>query len=131
MVTEAMGTNNASQVVDLLPNGANTYTPGYAIYENGNAVRLVLINFLNDPTGNSDYTANVLIGGGTSNQPASTPSQVFVRYLLAPSVTEKYNISWAGQTFGTPFSSDGRLQGNVTTETVQCDPTNGAPVLSD
>ncbi|KAF9506580.1 glycoside hydrolase family 79 protein [Hydnum rufescens UP504] len=128
LVSEAMGTNNASQVVDLLPNGGNVYTPAYAIYENGNAMRVVLINFMNDPTGASDYTATILIGGGNSNQPASTPSTVFVRYLLAPSVTDKYNISWAGQTFGPPFSSDGRLQGNVTTETVQCDTVNGCPI---
>lgn len=130
MVAEAMGTNNASQIVDLLPNNGNIYTPAYAIYENGNAVRAVLINFMNDPSGASDYITNILIGGGTSYQQASTPSTVFVRYLLAPSVVEKHNITWAGQTFGGPFSSDGRLQGEVTTEVVQCDQVNGTPIIS-
>jgi len=128
LVTEALGSSNQSQVVDLTLNNDNPYTVGYAIYENGNPMRVVLINFLNDPSGNSDMTATVMIGGGISGQTAANPSTVSVRYLAGPSVTEKHNITWAGQSWGSLFSSDGRAQGNVSTLTVQCDPNNGCPV---
>lgn len=33
------------------------------------------------------------------------------------------NISWAGQTFGGVYESDGRLQGTETIQTVNCDQT--------
>jgi uncharacterized membrane protein len=42
------------------------------------------------------------------------------RYLLAPSVSEKFNITWAGQTMGGQLVADGILKGNVVTETVTC-----------
>ncbi|KAF8324445.1 uncharacterized protein EI90DRAFT_2934654 [Cantharellus anzutake] len=128
MVTEALGSSNQSQIVDLTLNNNNPYTVGYAIYENGNPMRVVLINFMNDPTGASDFTATVAIGGGTSGQPAANPTSATVRYLSAPSVTEKRNITWAGQSWGALFSSDGRPQGNVSTLTVQCNSNNGCPV---
>lgn len=120
MVAEAFGSSNVSQIVDIQLNGDNDYTPGYAIYENGNPVRVVLINFMDDKgTGTAAYTGNVAIGGvdGLAN---TTPQQVYVRYLIAPSVSEKFNISWAGQTMGGQFMGDGRLKGNVSTLTVPC-----------
>jgi hypothetical protein len=61
------------------------------------------------------------------------------RYLVAPSVSEKYNITWAGQvrpyvfyspvvshfiqTFGGTFASDGRLTGEQNVQTINCDQT--------
>jgi len=120
LIAEAFGTSGASQVVDLFLNNNDQYTPGYAIYENGNPTRVVLINYLTDASGAHNYTANIAIGGGTTGQAAATPFSVQVKYLLAPSVTEKWNISWGGQTFGGPFSSDGRLQGSEMIYTFAC-----------
>ena len=43
------------------------------------------------------------------------------RYLEAPSVAVKQNITWAGQTLGKDlFDSDGRLQGTESVETITC-----------
>lgn len=38
-------------------NNDSIYTPGYAIYDNDILSRLALINYITDPSGNSDYTA--------------------------------------------------------------------------
>ncbi|KAG2052586.1 glycoside hydrolase family 79 protein [Suillus hirtellus] len=117
VVAEALGSSNIAQVLDLQANDGNDYTPGYAIYENGQPVRVALTNFVTDPDGDSDYTASISIGG-------TVPAQVQVKYLLAPSVSELYNFTWAGQTFGGPFSSDGRLNGTLDIQTIPCDQTN-------
>ena len=45
----------------------------------------------------------------------------FLRYLLAPSVSEKQNVTWANQTLGRWQQSDGRLQGSESILTVNCD----------
>ena len=47
------------------------------------------------------------------------------RYLLANSVSQLFNMTWANQTFGDKFSSDGRLIGTESIVTVQCDQTAG------
>lgn len=117
VVAEALGSSNTAQVLDLQANGGSDYTPGYAIYENGQPVRVALTNFISDPSGNSDYTASISIGG-------TVPPQVKVKYLLADSVSQIYNFTWAGQTFGGPFTSDGRLVGTLDTQTIPCDQTN-------
>ncbi|KAG6331398.1 hypothetical protein ID866_7691 [Astraeus odoratus] len=117
-VTEALGSSNASQVLDLNMNGGNEFTPGYAIYEHGQPVRVALINYVTDSTGASDYTAAISIVG------AATPAQVRVKYLAASSVSQKYNLTWAGQTFGDVFSSDGRLTGSIDIQTITCDQAN-------
>lgn len=122
-VSETLGSTNTSRVIDLYANGNNDYTPGYAIYENGALARLALLNFMTDPSGANDYNATVSFSGGVAGQPSAVPAQVYVKYLLAPSVGEKFNITWAGQTFGGQFSSDGRLQGSQHVETVPCDQT--------
>jgi hypothetical protein len=72
VVAEALGSSNTAQVLDLQANGGNDYTPGYAIYENGQPVRIALTNFISDPSGNSDYTASISIGG-------TVPAQVKVK----------------------------------------------------
>ncbi|KAF9077358.1 hypothetical protein BDP27DRAFT_1413776 [Rhodocollybia butyracea] len=112
-----------SQVLEISAANQSTYTPNYVIYENGQPVRMVLINFLSDSSGNSNYTANIAIGGGNTGQSTTIPSQVRVKYLTASSVSQKGGYTWAGQTFGGNFDSDGRLQGTETIETIPCDQT--------
>ncbi|EJD36492.1 glycoside hydrolase family 79 protein [Auricularia subglabra TFB-10046 SS5] len=111
MVTEALGPSGHARVADLNANEGNTYTPGYVIYENNQPARVVLLNYMSDPTGAHDYTANI----------QTAASQVRVRYMLAPTVNAKIpNITWAGQSFGSYFESDGLPRGEHTTETVPC-----------
>ncbi|KAH7922605.1 glycoside hydrolase family 79 protein [Leucogyrophana mollusca] len=121
VVAEAFGSSGTAQIIDLNVSSGNIYTPGYAIYDNGGPARLVLMNYVTDPSGASDITATFSIGGGDTGQANGTPAQVQVKYLQAPSVSEKYNITWAGQTFGANFESDGRLQGTLSINTVSCD----------
>jgi len=42
------------------------------------------------------------------------------RYLQAPSVSQKGNFTWGGQTFGANFESDGRISGTEDIQTVSC-----------
>lgn len=79
VVAETLGSSNKSQVMDLNLNGGNEFTPGYAIYEDGQPVRLALINYQNDNTGASEYTARVSIGGADTGLPNETPGQVKVK----------------------------------------------------
>lgn len=97
-VAEALGPTGTAQVTDLQANGANMFTPAYAVYENGEAARVVLINYVSDASGASTYTANIsLSGSSSSSSSTAAPSEVYVKYLLAPSVAEKTNITWASQ----------------------------------
>ena len=73
ILAEAFGTSGTAQIIDLQLNGGNIYTPGYAIYENGQLDKLALFNYVTDPTGASTYTASISFNGG------STPSQVSVK----------------------------------------------------
>lgn len=43
------------------------------------------------------------------------------RYLVAPSVGDKWNVTWGGQSMGGQFEADGRLKGELKIETIQCD----------
>ncbi|KAK7033434.1 Glyco-hydro-79C domain-containing protein [Favolaschia claudopus] len=119
-VAEAFGTSNKSRIIDLQMNANNIYTPGYAIYDGDVLARLALFNYITDPSGAHEYTATFAIGGGDTGQPNGTPPQVKVKYLVAPSVSSKENITWAGQTFGGAFESDGRLTGTETVQTITC-----------
>ncbi|KAJ8585043.1 glycoside hydrolase family 79 protein [Rhizopogon salebrosus TDB-379] len=121
VISEVFGPSGNAQIVDLQANTGNMFTPAYAIFENGAPVRLVLLNYVSDPSGASDYTATISIGGSAINQDNATPAQIQVKYLAAPSVSEKYNISWAGQTFGANFESDGRFKGSESVQTINCD----------
>ncbi|KAJ7679102.1 glycoside hydrolase family 79 protein [Mycena polygramma] len=114
IVAEVFGKSNQSRIIDLQMNNDSIYTPGYAVYENDTLSRLALINYITDPSGNSDYTATFFLEGETQNQ-------VKVKYLVAPSVSDKGNITWAGQTFGSNFASDGRLTGKIDIQTIPCD----------
>jgi len=53
-------------------------------------MKVVLFNFIDDASGNSDYIAKVAISGNSL-------STVQVKYLSAASVSQKYNITWAGE----------------------------------
>ncbi|KZV79252.1 hypothetical protein EXIGLDRAFT_476338 [Exidia glandulosa HHB12029] len=112
-VAEALGTSGKARVADLGLNAASNYTPGYVIYENNQPARLLFINFMSDPSGAHDYTVRV----------ATNTPQIRVRYLQAEGgqVTSKTNITWAGQSFGGYFESDGLLRGEHDTVTVKCD----------
>ncbi|KAJ7572959.1 hypothetical protein C8J56DRAFT_1133492, partial [Mycena floridula] len=114
VMAEAMGPTNASQIIDLKANNDNEFTPAYAIYENGAHARVALFNYIDDPSGAGTYSATISINGG------SPLSQVKVKYLTAPSVSTKYNYTWAGQTFGGVYESDGRIKGEVDVQTVTC-----------
>ncbi|KAG9127511.1 hypothetical protein FRC07_012798 [Ceratobasidium sp. 392] len=121
-IAEAFGQSGDSQVVDLALNGNNTLTPGYAIYENGNPARVALFNYIDDPSGANDYTANIAVGGQQTGLASTTPTSVSVRYMRAPALGS-HNVTWAGQWLGGELSSDGRLMGEVATVTIQCDTT--------
>jgi hypothetical protein len=43
------------------------------------------------------------------------------RYMRAPTIVEKYNITWANQTMGASYTSDGRLYQEQETVSIQCD----------
>ena len=97
VVAEAFGNTGTAQVMDLFPNYGNDQTPAYSIYENGNLARMVLINYMTDPSGGHDYTATISVGGDAFGEANGVPLSVKVKYLSAPSVSEKDNITWAGQ----------------------------------
>ncbi|VDC02964.1 unnamed protein product [Peniophora sp. CBMAI 1063] len=119
-LAETMGPSNKSQIVDLYTNNNNPSTPAWAVYEDGTPTKVVLINYLDDPTGASTINVQIQVGGGTTGQAAASPSQVRVKLLTAESTVQKGNYSWAGQSFGAWFESDGRLQGEMQADTVQC-----------
>ena len=95
-MTEVLGNTNTSRVVDLFANGDNDLTPAYAIYENDQLARVALFNYMDDGSDAMALNVAIQVGGG-NGQPASTPAQVKVKYLTAPSVSERFNISWGGQ----------------------------------
>ncbi|KAJ7691770.1 glycoside hydrolase family 79 protein [Mycena rosella] len=111
---EVFGKTNTSQIVDLLGNDANIYTPQYAVYENGALARVALFNYITDPSGASDYTATITVSGGNA------PASVQVKYFLSDSVSTKTNITWAGQTLGTIHEVDGRFKGTLDVVTIAC-----------
>ena len=121
VVAEALGASNTSRVLDLAANSDNSYTPAYGIWENGELARVLLINFANDPTGASTLQVDLSMPDGT------LPSTVDVKFLLANNVTQKGNFTWAGQTYGGNFESDGRPIGTEDIKTTTCGvPTDGS-----
>ena len=94
VMAEALGSSNTTQIVDLLPNNANIYTPAYSIYVGGTLARILLFNYVSDPSGASDLTVQLNLGGAGGSP---GPSQVKVKYLQASSVSQKGNFTWAGQ----------------------------------
>ncbi|KAF7290147.1 Glyco-hydro-79C domain-containing protein [Mycena indigotica] len=119
IMAEALGPSNNSQVLDLPIQGLSDSTPVYAIYENGVPKRVAIVNYVNDPSHTNDIS--VVISLGNQDGTKTTPASVKVKYLAAASVVQKGNITWAGQTFGGNFESDGRPMGTEDIKTVTCD----------
>ncbi|KAF9449694.1 glycoside hydrolase family 79 protein [Macrolepiota fuliginosa MF-IS2] len=123
VLAEAFGKSNTSQIVDLTGAIGSEFTPAYALYENGALSKVALINYNDDLLGTrgpSDLSVTLSVPG------AGVPSSVKVKYLQAKSVSSKYNITWAGQTFGNKFEVDGRLRGNLNVVDIPCDTANNA-----
>lgn len=91
----------------------------YNVYENGQIARQVFINMINDQSGANNFNVQF---PQPSNQPASVPYKL----LVAPTLAEKDNITWAGQTFG--WWSEGILEG--TEQVLQAPCANGQCTLS-
>ncbi|PIL25782.1 hypothetical protein GSI_11532 [Ganoderma sinense ZZ0214-1] len=120
-VAEVMGKSNTTRIKDMSANNGSDQTPAYAVFENGQFSKMAFINYMTDPSGANDYTATIYVGGSGWNEPNGVPSSVKVKHLLAPSISEKDNITWAGQTLGGRYASDGRWKGEENIQTVQCD----------
>ncbi|EJD47766.1 hypothetical protein AURDEDRAFT_163225 [Auricularia subglabra TFB-10046 SS5] len=112
-VAEALGPTGKARVAEITQDDKplDNLTPGYVIYENNQPARLLLINYMSDPTGAHDYMARIAWNG----------AQVRTRMLYAEHVTTKIpNVTWAGQSFGGYFESDGLLRGEQVTELISC-----------
>jgi len=113
-MAETLG--NGSQVLDI--SGAynlSNQSAAYVIYENNQAARIGVINYVTDSSGANDIQFTFSIGGSKLGQSNAIPSQVqvkyvpisfsrdtcklmfFDRYLRANSTTQRYNFTWAGQ----------------------------------
>ncbi|KAF5334902.1 hypothetical protein D9611_009930 [Ephemerocybe angulata] len=123
ILAETFGQSNTARIVDLNPNQGNPLTPAYGIYERDVLSKVALFNFVTDPSGNSDLKVAISIPN------AGVPGSVRVKYLEAASVSQKFNITWAGQTFGNRFEVDGRLRGDVNVVEITCDRTANACVI--
>ncbi|KAJ6548770.1 hypothetical protein B0H19DRAFT_1221069 [Mycena capillaripes] len=117
VMAEAIGPSNNTQVLNYGVTDLSSYTPIYGIYENGTPVRVAVFNYIDDPSGANTVHAVISIAGTT------LPSSVKVKYLAAASVVQKGGYTWAGQTFGQIFESDGRPMGQEDIQTVNCDTT--------
>ncbi|CAE6436327.1 unnamed protein product [Rhizoctonia solani] len=122
IAAELFGKSGKSRIMDLNPNNGENLTPGYVVYEDGQPTRMLFINYVDDASGGHDIWVRVQIGGGEIQQPPASPPRIWVKYFEAPSVSFKGNMTWAGQTLGNHFESDGRLQGNEVIHTIECDP---------
>ncbi|KAF7327078.1 Glyco-hydro-79C domain-containing protein [Mycena kentingensis (nom. inval.)] len=116
-MAEAIGKSGATQVLDLTGSiaGVSALTPVYGIYENGAPVRVAAFNYADDPTGATDATFAISVSEG------GTPASVRIKRLSAQSVSQKGRYTWANQTLGGFFESDGRLMDGEVVETIQCD----------
>lgn len=127
ILAEAFGKSGTSRIIDLAANDGNAFTPAYAIWQNGVLSKLALFNYVSDSSGASASTVTFSIGGGQTGQPAGNPATVKVKYLLSDSTASR-NITWAGQTFGLYFESDGRLKNDLHIDTVTCNNDNTCTV---
>ncbi|KAK7024767.1 hypothetical protein R3P38DRAFT_2530271 [Favolaschia claudopus] len=115
IMAEAMGASNNTQVFNYGVDNLSGHTPIYGIYENGTPVRVTIINYIDDPSGANTVHAKISVAG------RQMPSSVKVKYLAAKTVVQKGGYTWAGQTFGGIFESDGRPMGEEDIKTVECD----------
>ncbi|KAJ7923602.1 glycoside hydrolase family 79 protein [Mycena leptocephala] len=124
-MAEAIGPSNQTQVQNYGVADLTSFTPIYGIYENGVPVRVAIFNYVDDPSGANTVHAVIRIAAATeaAGGGGATPASVKVKYLAAESVVQKGGYTWAGQTFGGNFESDGRPTGTLDIKTVQCDTT--------
>jgi len=127
VLAEAFGKSGTARIIDLAANDGSPYTPAYAIWQNGVLSKLALFNYVTDTTDAGVSAVTFAIGGGQTGQPAGTPATVRVKYLLSDSTASR-NITWANQTFGLAFESDGRLKNDLHVETVTCNTDNTCTV---
>lgn len=100
-VAEALRGDNGTYVLDLNINNstaANSTTAGYGVYNgtSGQLINVVLFNFADQGTEPANFTIPALSNGSGAGSNATT--LMLARYLVAPSVKEKTNISWGGKT---------------------------------
>ncbi|OSC98987.1 glycoside hydrolase family 79 protein [Trametes coccinea BRFM310] len=97
-VAEALSSANGSRVVDLNVQNSmsdkSATVAGYAIYDGkaDNVHSLVIFNFANASGATVDYSID-------GKFVPSSSSSITIRYLTAPSVSEKTNIAWGGKTY--------------------------------
>ncbi|EKM76173.1 hypothetical protein AGABI1DRAFT_115938 [Agaricus bisporus var. burnettii JB137-S8] len=126
VLAEALGKSNTSQVVDLTGAIGSEFTPAYGVYENSQLSKVALFNYVDDLEGTrgpSDLQVTLSVPG------SGVPGSVKVKYLDAKSVSSKYNITWAGQTFGNKFEVDGRFKGDLNVVDIPCDTANNACII--
>ena len=65
-MSEVIGKSGKARVIDLNANDGNIYTPAFAIYEDNVPVRVLIINFVTNPSGANDINVNVNADGASS-----------------------------------------------------------------
>ena len=110
-MAEAFGKTNTSQIIDLEANGNSDLTPCYAIYELGKLSKVAIVNYMDDnQTGTNDLQVTLQVSTGVP-QTVQVKYVIclfflvgwivnlffFHRYLSATSVSDRDNITWAGQ----------------------------------
>ncbi|KIO22802.1 hypothetical protein M407DRAFT_27677 [Tulasnella calospora MUT 4182] len=109
-----------SQAMDLLLTRNSTHTHGYALYKNGQPIKLALFNYITDPSGANDAQVNY------PQQLAEREGQEVRLYRwfnctqVQSHVIDCFQLV-ISQTISDQFSSGGRLlQGREQTRTTQC-----------
>ncbi|KAH8804201.1 glycoside hydrolase family 79 protein [Flagelloscypha sp. PMI_526] len=124
VMAEVMGMTNTTQIMDLDANNANPQTPAYVLYENGQVSKLGIFNYMDKSKGSADLTVTFAIGGSGVGAENGTPATVKVKYLESNSITDTVNFTWAGQTLGDAYGSDGLLKGDEVIKTIECNNDN-------
>ncbi|TBU36584.1 hypothetical protein BD309DRAFT_1069863 [Dichomitus squalens] len=75
---------------------------------------------MNEQDGTSSLNVTISVGEDSVGEANAMPPQVQVKYLLAPSVSEKDQITRANRTFGGRSAADGRLSGTNVIQIVTC-----------
>jgi len=110
-----VGDSTGSVIVDLdLQNSTTTQSAtvaAYGVYVDAGRTRdrLVILNYASPTSAGEDAIQQFHI-------PANLTHKVFCRVLTAPDVTERINITWAGQTVG----QNGDLEGDQETSSINC-----------
>ena len=110
VVAEALAANDGNIVVDLKTerersaNRLNTTSAGYAIYDSEMVLSTIILLNYGDEVKTFDLR-------DLTGEPTAQIQAPYVKFLTAPSLAEKYNISWGGKTFlnvgdGVPVAVD-------------------------